>query len=299
LQKRNQMARTVVIVLSIIVALSSAVLFVFFRVEGNALPLWDKVALGYGVVFCLALFLDRLGKEASRLRLDATGIQRGRPRPRPSNAAGQQVAVSASSGRGDAHREADEDSPDNPDDQLLLLVLPQQLSLLQVMADTAVVEILALQNRLPEVDADGHVTEIDVALLVTDDDVEARFITIASQRVGCLVVRHTDVQDVVELLYVASNMRRRGIASMAMATWQEAHALCAVQIGAPGAAYAADALGTPAVSNIPSVMTVALSKSNMRARRFFAANGFSRRKDSEHKPPSSPQTDIEIWIYKG
>jgi GNAT superfamily N-acetyltransferase len=83
----------IVAAVSIIIAVISAGLYLFYRIRFHATPLWDKVALAYGGVFCLFLFFDSAAKSVADSRDQRRTAAVERPRPKPGARPGQSVVT--------------------------------------------------------------------------------------------------------------------------------------------------------------------------------------------------------------
>ncbi len=73
----------VVAAASLVVAAGSLVGYVLYRIQDGAVPLWDKVLLAYGIVFCLFLWFDRAAKAVADTRAVRRAAEPVRPRPHP------------------------------------------------------------------------------------------------------------------------------------------------------------------------------------------------------------------------
>jgi ribosomal protein S18 acetylase RimI-like enzyme len=83
----------IVAAVSIVIAVISSGLYLFYRIQFHATPLWDKVTLAYGGVFCLFLFFDSAAKSVADSRDQRRDAAVERPRPKPSARPGQSVVA--------------------------------------------------------------------------------------------------------------------------------------------------------------------------------------------------------------
>lgn len=233
----SKMARTVVIWISVLVMFVGAAFLLYFRLKHIQLPLWDKVAITYGGVFCVFLFFDEIGRQATKNRKDSD-VKRNRPRPQVSSTPGQQVPTAQtriSSGQLRLER-----------------VKPNHAHDLKEMIDEAVTEVMALQASLPELDGEGHVIASDFELWMNDAHYYPFYIMYHDTCIGCCVLHTVHPAHEIELFYIQSSMRRRRGGTTAL------HKLIEF----------AGLVGTHTEINCE------VGTNNMRAQRFFLANGF-------------------------
>lgn len=235
----RKLIQKLVITASIAVAVIGLALFVYFHALGRTVPLWDDVALSYGLVFVFVLLLDLFSKGAARARGEAEGSRR-RPTPVPSVQPLQRPV-------GPGQR-------DLPEGSVRLVRIGQnQQSRFAAMLEEAVAEVLALDEvRLAE-DKTGQSASTIAAHWLQDENVYPFFVAYHDAVVGCCVLTIFDKQPILEFLYIESGARRQRLATYALHRLTEFIRL----LGGDAKLYAV------------------VSKSNARGQRFLSMNEFS------------------------
>lgn len=230
-------ARTIVIWVSLLVTIASFGYFGYAKFQHVLAPLWDKVAMTYGGVFCLFLLFDEVGRQAAKGRKDSDA-NRNRPRPQVSTLPGQQVAAAqARITAGQLRLERVKDS---------------QVDVFREMMDEAVTEVMALQEMRPEVDAHGHIVHLDVEAWLSNEHFYPFLIIYHDACIGYCVLHTVHPAHEIEQFYIQSSIRRRGGGSVALQKLLEFAQLVGTH--------------TRVICDVTTV--------NMRAQRFFQANGF-------------------------
>lgn len=227
---------------SALIAVLGMALFVSFKFHRGEVPLWVDAMLSYGLVFCAVLFLNSLGKQASRLRGESDAVRRVRPVQREET--------------GHVHkmRDLSRDVTDVLADVLLVPVRQADYEKFLSIIDEAVHEVLALDGRKPAYDETGHVMDGPSRSSVISDGTHAFFIEQNQTVAGTIVCTCTDNSSVLEVVYVAPKFRGRRLASRGT---EEVIRFCRL-------------LGQA------DKVRVSVSQNNMRGQRFFESLGFLR-----------------------
>lgn len=241
---KRSTAQQIVTVLSIIALVLGLAWTLVDRVRHVRPALISYVLLAYGGVFIVFLFFDTVGRQASKLRAEADGA---RPRPAPvPGIGGRRVAPVRSS------------ATPVPELRLERVSADQRIGL-QTLLDAAVRELLALEDRRPTLDADGHVTEADASEWLETSGLYPFFMFVDTSCAGCCALEQHAGQLTVRMLYVDPAWRRRHIGTSAIAKLADFARLATVE----------------------SALSVTLPDVNHRARRFVEACGFQRQFDAD------------------
>ncbi|WP_026962340.1 GNAT family N-acetyltransferase [Alicyclobacillus herbarius] len=230
-------------VLSVMTAVAGFTGCVVLRLRGVAIPLWDIVLMIYGGVFCLFLFFDSASRGLAQARQAADARRRVPPRRtlRPE----QQVVVTGSRLEVKLTRARREDA-----------------EVFQQMADTAVAEVLALQNQRPADHPELRV--MDARAWLESSGMYAFFILADDDCVGNCAVDAFDTTARIRLFYVASPWRRQHVGRQAMRQLLEFLSLTGVE-----------------------EVLVEFAPENLRARNFFAVCGF--------RPAAAGADETNLW----
>lgn len=262
---KRKAAQKLVSILSVAVLVIAAVWFVVDHALGLRVPITVDVALAYGLFFSITLFFDSIGRQAKRLRSDADGA---RPRPAPSPASGgRRVAPVPSPGPATSSAEpsdvAESALPSSPVVQLQR-VRPDQAPALQKLLDAAVRELLALADRRPQTDADGHVTELTARAWLDNSACYPFFVFLDETCVGCCALERQADELTLCLMYIEPVRRRRHIGALAIDRLAE---------------FARMVTDNQALS-------LYLPPNNHRGRRFAAACGFHMADEAQSPAPT-------------
>lgn len=257
-------------------------LFMFDFATRRRPPLFDDVGLVYGVSFAVFLFFDTIGRQAAAVRRETDA---GRPvaRPRPvATTGGQRVPTAPGVDAGSSENVRDDlqqigTTHAQQDALWLTRIQADDEDAFQALLDQAVRELLALEDRLPVYDANGHVTERVATRWLSDVETNAFFIQLQTEvgveRAGCCVIDRASGHLHLGLIYVIPALRRQHIGRDAMRKLVE---------------FARLATGDDA-------LLVDMPSFNHRGRRFLAACGFRREDRTGAKAESDIAGDPRNW----
>ncbi|QQE79978.1 GNAT family N-acetyltransferase [Alicyclobacillus sp. SO9] len=195
----------------LVAAVAFAAAFLFHQ-SLTPIPLWDKVAMSYGGVFCVFWFFDTAGKKVSK-KFAGDDEEPPRPAPRPPSDTRQRVVLpgeSRYSNEGSSYEsfsltQTPEVSlqPDrepwigdnsgqgrNASPSLSLeRVRTHQKLQWQEMLDVFAGEILALDGVMPETDEEGHAKDWRAEKLLTAEGVYSFWIELDNEKIGTIVGR--------------------------------------------------------------------------------------------------------------
>jgi ribosomal protein S18 acetylase RimI-like enzyme len=237
---RNQeLLRSVVIWISVVICILSFAYTLYLRaVAHSAVPLWNKIAMTYGGVFCVFLFFDNIGRQSAKWRQERRTAP-VRPRPVVSATPGQRVATPS--------------APVLAADHIRLeRVRRDQSEPFRAMVRTCCEEVLALDGKRPQWDGHMDVVGVPVQEWLTSETCHPFYIVYQDRRIGCAVLKTGCPAAELALIYVESALRRRRGGAAAMRKLVEFLKM----------------LGTC------DSLTAELSVSNMRGQRFLYACGF-------------------------
>jgi RimJ/RimL family protein N-acetyltransferase len=240
----SKKARTIVIWISIVITLIGFGYFGYMNVMRGPIPLWDKVTMTYGGVFCIFLLFDEIGRQAAKNRKDSDA-RNHRPRPRAGGEQGQQIPAAQTILTAGQVR--------------LERVRESQMEAFLQLVDDAATEVLALQELRPEFNATGHVMGTGSQEWFDHAHYYPFFIMYHDTCIGCCVLHTVHPAYEIVMFYVQSAMRRRHGGSVALDKLMEFAQL---------------------VGN-HTVVSCELTAENMRGQRFFQANGFHLVSDAE------------------
>lgn len=222
-------------VASILIGVLSFGYFSYDRVFlGRSVPLWDTTAMIYGGVFVVFLFLDAIGKTAVSLRSDSDR-NRAAARPVP-NGTGPNVVRARTRA--------------SYEQVVLTRTMNTATEAWMEKVDTAISEVLALDDRIPQRDVSGHVAPEYIPQSFKQG--YAFFIQYQGEQVGICSVEPLDTVWSLNLLYVDTVVRRRGVALQALLRLTEFVQLL----------------------DSERPLSVTVSANNARAMRFFEAAGW-------------------------
>ena len=237
---QRKMVQRIVTTASLAVAVVGIGLFLYFRLEHMSVPLWVDVAMSYGLIFALFLFLDTFSKAAARARGEADASST-RPRPVTAPQPEQRPAVPVQ-----LNTQADH--------VRLVRIAKESESQLVSLLNRAVPEVLALDEQQPPEDSSGQAGTGPARAWLQAENVYPFFITYQENTVGCCILAVENNVPTLEFLYIEPGQRRHRFATYALRRLIEFIDL----LGADEGVFAV------------------VSSSNGRGQRFLTANGFAK-----------------------